>query len=97
MEGLEACNFQIDGLEYQFSTENHAFYKNAKTVCKKRWSSSIIYDANIFSLVIDEHLGDIHAQIVDIEIEMSQKLQEFILNKSPILLEYYNIVGELDW
>lgn len=47
--------------------------------------------------MLDTDIGDIHAEIVDMEIEISQQLQGEVQGKLEFCKDLSKIIGEVDW
>ncbi|XP_053545588.1 mutS protein homolog 5 [Bombina bombina] len=74
----EREDFEIDGLEFMFLSEDRLHYKSPRT------------------RELDSLLGDLHCDIRDLETMVMHQLQTLILEKSAVLYEVTEYVGQLD-
>jgi DNA mismatch repair ATPase MutS len=57
----------------------------------------MIYFKNKRTNELDEYLGDIHNDIVDMEAYITRQLEQRILEQADLLIKISNIAAELDW
>ncbi|KAM8952755.1 mutS protein homolog 5 [Pelodytes ibericus] len=74
----ERSDFEIEGLEFMFLSEDRLHYKSART------------------RELDSMLGDLHCDIRDHETMIMHQLQTLILEKSAVLYDVTEYVGQLD-
>lgn len=71
--------------EFQFSADTDYFYKNLE-----------MRGRSFFILDLDENIGDIHSEIMDIEIEIARDVQSLIFSAISTFPKLGNLIGELD-
>uniref|UniRef100_A0A8C5QV73 MutS homolog 5 n=1 Tax=Leptobrachium leishanense TaxID=445787 RepID=A0A8C5QV73_9ANUR len=74
----ERNDFEIEGLEFMFLSDNRLHYRSART------------------RELDLLLGDLHCDIRDHETMIMHQLQSLILEKSAVLRDVIEYVGQLD-
>ncbi|XP_075692441.1 mutS protein homolog 5 [Rhinoderma darwinii] len=74
----EKCDFQIEGLDFMFLSDDRLHYRSARTK------------------ELDTVLGDLHCEIRDHETMIMHQLQTLILERSAVLHEVTEYVGQMD-